>query len=32
MQGFSAVLRPDDLDALVEDCASIELLEPEPAR
>jgi hypothetical protein len=29
VQGFSAVHRPDDLDALVEDCAAVGL--PEPA-
>jgi alkanesulfonate monooxygenase SsuD/methylene tetrahydromethanopterin reductase-like flavin-dependent oxidoreductase (luciferase family) len=32
VQGFSAVRRPDHLDALVEDCAAVGLLEPEPAR
>jgi hypothetical protein len=32
VQVFSAVLRPGDLDALVEDCAAVGLLEPEPAR
>jgi hypothetical protein len=32
LQRFSAVRRPGDLDALVEDCAAVGLLEPAPDR